>query len=402
MPFFTYKAKNGEGKIQRGQVEASSLQRAGETLIEKGLFVIDVKPVVENTFTQVTKKVKSVKFADVVIFTRQLASIVEAGLTLTMGITLLIEQAKPNMKILLIQILNDLESGVSFNQALAKHPKIFDKSYISLVRAGESSGSLDLILNRLADNMEERKDFQSKVKGAMIYPAVILLVMGVVGIIMMVVVVPKLLEVFNEFGADLPLPTKILIAISDFLTNFWWAIILIIIGLISAFMVWYRNDDSKRIVDNYIFKVPILGNLRKKTILTNFAQTLAMLIKAGVPLVESLSLAAEGMSSINYRDYLKVVGEKVEKGVALGTALGVYEDFPMVMAQMVKVGEETGKLDDILFKLSQYFKGEAERAVAGLMAAFEPVIMVVLGLAVGFVVIAIIMPIYDLTNQISA
>ncbi len=400
MPFYVYKARNTSGQIQKGRVEAVSEDKAAETLQERGLLVITLTPVAA-TGSLFAKKDPVMSFSDVVVFTRQLASMVEAGLTLTNSIALLVQQSKPAVRAVLGQVLSDLEGGLSFTAALEKHPKVFDKTYVHLVAAGESSGSLDLVLNRLADTMEEQKEFKGKIVGALIYPAVIIVVMIAVFIVMMVMVVPKLLEVFQEFGAELPWPTKVLMAVSNFFTNFWWLLLLIIAIVIFAAWVWYRNPESKRLVDVLLFKIPIIGNLRKKTILTNFTQTMSMLIKSGVPLVESLVLATDSVGSITYKDHFMTAKEKVEKGVSFGEAIGIYEDFPPIMPQMVQVGEETGKLDDMLSRLSRYFKSEAQQATAALLSAFEPMLMILLGLAVAFLVIAIIMPIYDLTGQIS-
>jgi type IV pilus assembly protein PilC len=402
MPFYNYRAKNSGGQIQRGKVEAVSQDKAAETLIEKGLFIINLTPVVENMWTAMGKNVGRMRLNDVVVFTRQLAAIVEAGLTLTTGLSLLVQQAKSSVRSVLSQLLADLEGGMSFSAALQKHPKVFAKSYTYLVQAGESSGSLDVVLNRLADTMEEQKEFKGKVVGALIYPIAVLLVMIAVVVVMMVAVIPKLLEVFEEFDAELPLPTKVLIAVSTFMTNYWWMMLVILAVLVMGFFIWYRGRDAKKAVDALLFKLPVYGDLRKKIILTNYNRTLSMLVHSGVSLVDSLRLASEAVDSINYRDHFDEIQAKIEKGVSFGAAVEIYDDFPMIMSQMIKVGEETGKLDDILAKLASYFKGESQRAVAGLMAAFEPLIMVILGLGVAFLVIAIIMPIYDLTNQISA
>lgn len=401
MPFYSYKARNSAGQTQKGRVEASSEETAAETLQERGLLVITLVPIAEGGGFLSGKSNKTMSFSDMVVFTRQLASMVEAGLTLTNSIALLTQQAKPSVKAVLAQVLSDLEGGSSFTTALEKHPKVFPKTYIYLVAAGESSGSLDTVLNRLADNMEEQKEFKSSIVGALIYPAVVLLVMVVVFIVMMVAVIPKLLEVFQEFGAELPWPTKVLIAMSNFLTNFWWLLLLIIAAVALIFWAWYRAPESKKLVDGLLYKIPIIGNLRKKTNLTNFTQTLSMLIKSGVPLVDSLTLATESINSPVYREYFTTAKDKVEKGVSFGEAIAIYEDLPPIMSQMILVGEETGKLDDMLFRLSRYFKGEAQAATAALMSAFEPALMILLGLAVAFLVIAIIMPIYDLTGQIS-
>lgn len=401
MPFFDYRVKTQTGKIQKGKVEAASISKAAETLQQKGLFIISIEPVMEGAALNIGGHKGQMKFDDVVVFTKQLAAIVESGLTLTTGINILIQQSTPSVKIVLEEILHDLESGKSFAQALEKHPKSFDKSYIYLVQAGESSGSLDIVLNRLADTMENQDEFRGKVTGALIYPAVVLVVMIGVVVIMMTMVIPKLIEVFEEFGADLPLPTKILMGMSKFFTDYWWVMLSGIAVIVAVFWVWYQNPDAQRIVDRFLGKVPIYGNLSRKVTLTNYTQTLAMLVRSGVPLVESLSLACESVNSIVLRDHFREIQEKVEKGISFGTAIEAYDDFPMIMSQMIKVGEETGKLDEILAKLSKYFNNEASTAIDGLMAAFEPILMVILGLVVAFLVIAIILPVYQLTDQIS-
>ena len=402
MPVYNYKVKDNTGRVQKGKVEAVSMERAADTLRERQLFIVSLTP--DNGGGLFGKKDgggSKMKFNDAVIFTRQLAAIVEAGLTLTTGISILLQQSKPAVRNVLSQLLSDLESGMSFSQALKKHPKTFDKSYVYLVQAGESSGSLDVVLNRLADHMEEQREFRGKVGGALIYPAAILIVMVVVIIVMMTMVLPKLLSIFDEFNAELPLPTKILMWVSNAFTTYWWVLLLATIAAVVVFMIWYRGIEAKRIVDRLIFKVPIYGDLRTKLILTNYTQTLAMLISSGVSMVDSLSLARESVTSIIFQDNLDVVGKQVERGISFGLALEPYKEFPMIMPQMIKVGEETGKIDEIMVNLSRYFSGEASRAVDGLMAAFEPIIMVLLGLVVAFLVVAIILPIYDLTNQVS-
>lgn len=400
MPFFNYRVRTEAGIAQSGKVEATTQEKAAAILQERGFFIVSLSPVKENLFFSSLAAGK-MKFAEVVIFTRQLAAIVEAGFTLNMGINLLMQQAIPRVRTIMAQLLADLEAGLSFSQSLAKHPKIFNKTYVYLIQAGESSGTLDVVLNRLADSMEEQKNFRGKVKGALVYPIAIFIVMIIVLVVMMTVVVPKLMEVFAEFDADLPLATQLLIGMSNAFLHWWWALLLGILAIIILFIVWYQGYEAKKIVDKFLFSLPVIGNLRKKTTLTSYTHTLGMLMQSGVPMIDSLSLSAEMIKSVNYQEHLNEVKNKVEKGVSIGVAMEEYEDFPMIMSQMIKVGEETGKLDQILFKLSRYFSGEAERALAGLMAALEPAIMLLMGIGVGFLVIAIIMPIYDLTNQVA-
>jgi type II secretory pathway component PulF len=251
----------------------------------------------------------------------------------------------------------------------------------------------------LAQNLEKDKEFRAKTKGAMIYPVIVLIAMLIVGFIMMVFVVPKLTAMYEDFGAELPLPTLILISIANFMTSFWWLFILLVFGGWLAFRKWYKTPLGQRKVDALLLKVPIIGALRQKIILTNFSRTLSLLLSSGVPLLSSLVIVSEAVGSVLYRSALTEVTKKVEKGVSLSRAMSIYDLFPGILHQMLAVGEETGKLDEVLLKLSTYFESESEQAVKNLTAAMEPLIMVVLGLGVGAMVIAIIMPIYSLTSQ---
>ena len=233
----------------------------------------------------------------------------------------------------------------------------------------------------------------------MIYPMIITIAMFVVAFIMMTFVVPKLTAMYSDFGAELPLMTRMLVGMSDFFVNFWWAILLGVGGSVYGFKRWRKTPTGDRTISRFLLKLPIIGVLLQKIMLTEFARTLALLLGAGVPLLESLDIVTEGMDNIVYREALKSAIGKVEKGMPLSEALAMHPVFPPILFQMVSVGEETGKLDQVLAKLSDYFDSESAQAVKNLTAAMEPMIMIVLGVGVGLMVIAIIMPIYNLTSQ---
>lgn len=401
MAYYTYKVKDQNGRVLSGKIEANSTAQAAITLKDKGYFVIKIQDLSKDFVSQLNISLERVSFADVVNFTRQLATMINAGLSLTNSLSILIEQSKSGLAVVLSKVLSDVESGSALYQAFEKHPKIFDKTYVQLVRAGELSGTLDQILIRLADNMETEKEFKSKVKGAMIYPAFIFATMIIAVVVVMVVVVPKLMQVFTEMNAELPTPTKILIAMSEFTQKFWWVGLIFLGILFAGFKVWLREEKSQIIFDKFLFQLPVFGKLRKKIVLTEFTRTFSLLLKSGINLVEALDVVAEGIDSILFRKHLIAIREKVEKGVSLGEALSLYPDFPPLIYQMVAVGEQTGKLDAILDKVAQYYHNESESAVNGLMKAMEPAIMLVIGVGVGFLAFAILMPIYDLTNQIA-
>ncbi|MBP7843013.1 type II secretion system F family protein, partial [Candidatus Woesebacteria bacterium] len=296
-------------------------------------------------------------------------------------------------------ILQDVEGGNAFADAIAKHKKIFSRLYIQLVRAGETGGVLDTVLERLADNMEKEKEFKAKTKGALIYPVIVIIAMFAVGIIMMIFVIPKLTEMYKDFGAELPLVTRVLIGLSDAMVKFWWIFGAGIAGFIYAAKQYYKTELGRYKIDELKLKIPIFGELQKKVILTEFSRTLALLLGSGITLLEAISIVTDSVENVVYRTALTEVSKQVEKGSSLSGALSHYDSFPTILHQMMSVGEETGKLDEVLKKLSVYFEQESEHAIKNMTTAIEPMIMIVLGLGVGAMVIAIIMPIYNLTSQ---
>lgn len=399
MPIFVYTAKNNHNETVHGKVEAQNRSQAAALLANRNLLVITVSSAGGSSFLPFTGAFKKIKHEDLVNFTRQLSTMVSAGLPLATSLTILREQNNPSMTEVVSSLLREIEGGSPFAKALEKQPEVFDRIYVQLVRAGEIGGVLDKVLDKLAENLEKDKDFRAKTRGAMIYPIIVLIAMVIVAFVMMVFVIPKLTEMYVDFGAELPLPTLILISVANFSARFWWLFLVLLAAGAAAFRNWYRTPLGQRKVDAFLFRMPIIGVLRQKIILTNFARTLSLLLSSGVPLLSSLTIVLESMSSVLYREAMKEVTEKAEKGVPLSRALSVYELFPGILHQMIAVGEETGKLDEVLLKLSRYFESESEQAVKNLTTAMEPLIMVVLGLGVGAMVIAIIMPIYSLTAQ---
>ena len=399
MPFFKYTAKNEFGENIKGKVEARNIKQAAAELGVRKLLVIDVHPLTEDSFASIKGLLFGVKFNDVVNFTRQLSTMISAGLPLANALSILVQQSKAEMSRLVAAVLQDVEGGNTFTKALSKHPDVFTSIYIQLVNAGEVGGVLDDILARLANNMEKTKEFRAKTRGAMIYPVIVVLAMIAVASIMMIFVIPKLSAMYDDFGAELPLPTLILITISNFMVNFWWLILLLIGGGIFAFREWVKTHAGRVAYDRFLLKIPIMGDLMKKITLTEFARTLSLLLGAGISLLQALEIVTQGVDNIIYKEALQDVYKQVEKGVPVSKALGQYDDFPPILFQMMSVGEETGKLDEVLGKLATYFEQESEQAVKNLTAAIEPLIMIVLGIGVGAMVIAVILPIYNLTSQ---
>ncbi|HET7098815.1 MAG TPA: type II secretion system F family protein [Patescibacteria group bacterium] len=397
---FNYKAKDKEGRLVTGEVEAASTSDAARLVKSKGLYVISITPKIDSPFTIIERFRNRVTPKDTATFTRQLSTMINAGLPITEALLILRSQSKGSMQKIVAQILADVEAGESFSTSLARHPKIFSPTYIALVKSGEVGGVMDVVLLRLADNLEKMQEFGGKVKGALIYPAIIVVGMLVVGLVMMIFVIPRLTSLYSEFNADLPLPTLILIGMSNFVINFWFIIVLLIIAGLYFFKTYRATPIGRRKTDELMFKLPVFGDLQRQIILTELTRTLSLMVGAGVPILEALNITSGVVGNSVISDALKDSAKQVEKGFPIAFAFARHpEAFPFILSQMVAVGEETGKMDDVLTKISHIFEVESDEKVKGLTAAIEPLVMVLLGLGVGFLVIAVILPIYNLTSQ---
>ncbi len=398
MNVYQYKAKTKKNDTIFGKIEATDVHEATAALRERGLFVISVTEYQESSLLKLFK-FSRISPNDVVNFTRQLSTMITAGLPLTDALVILQAQSPPAMQKVIDIVRRDVEGGMTLSKSMEKHPKVFSQVYVSLVMAGESAGVLDKILARLADTLEKQKEFRSKTQGALIYPMIVMVAMGVVAFIMMVFVIPKLTAMYKDFGAQLPTPTKILIGVSNFVSSFWYIVLLGTGGLIALYQAYNKTPEGRLRIDRLKLQMPIFGNIRTKVALVELTRTLSLLVGAGISLLTALEIVLGALDNKVFYNALEKVTKSVEKGQSFSNALARSDEFPILMNQMVSVGEETGKLDEVLLKVSTYFESESETAVKGLTTAMEPLIMIVLGVGVGFLIIAIILPIYNLTNQ---
>ena len=400
MKRFIYKAKDKSGQIVTGEVEASSDQVAAKLVRSKGLIVISLRIKREFGLNLIKKFKDRITFADVSTFTRQLATMVNAGLPITEALVILRSQAKGSMQKMAAQVLADVEGGEALSTALSRHPKVFSPTYIALVKSGEVGGVMDEVLVRLADNLEKQQEFRGRVKGALIYPAIIIVGMVIVGFIMMIFVIPRLTSLYSEFDAELPTPTRILIGLSNFVIHFWPLFLILFGAGFYGFSLYRKTPQGRRKIDELIFKIPIFGDLQRQIILTELTQTLSLMVGAGVSILEGLNITAGVVGNMVIADALRDAAKQVEKGFPVAFSFAKHpEAFPFILSQMVAVGEETGKMDEVLTKVSHIFETESDQKVKALTSAIEPIVMVILGLGVGFLVIAIILPIYNLTSQ---
>lgn len=395
MQQFNYTVKDKAGITRKGLVEAVDPRAASQILHDRGYVVIKVEPKKND----LTFGFGGVGIGPIANFTRQLATMISSGLPLTESLVVLQKQTE-NKKLqeVIQQLGDDIQGGSTFAASLSKHPKEFSVAYINIVKAGESSGTLDKVLGKLADTLEKQREFQAKVKGAFVYPAIILVAMGLVMAVILIFVIPKLSELYTQLNITLPLPTVIMIGLSNFTIRFWW--LLIILGVLGSIALrrYRATEAGALVIDKLILKVPIMGKLNRDSSLTEFTRTLSSLITAGVPILEGLKIAADVATNAIHRQAVKKTISLVEKGAQLSKALGQDDVFPAIVPQMVAVGEETGKIDDVLAKVSNYFELEVDHQVKNLTASLEPIIMIVLGVMVALLVISVILPIYSLTS----
>lgn len=401
MKRFKYKAKDKTGQVVFGEVEASTINQAAKLIRQRDLVVISLKKVTELRFNPLKSLQERITGGDITTFTRQLATMINSGLPLTEALLVLRAQTKGGMQKVASQILADVEEGESLSSSMSKHPNVFSKSYVALLKSGEMGGVLDEVLVRLANNLEKSQEFSGKVKGALIYPIIIIVGMVGVALIMIIFVIPRMLTLYEQFDAELPFATKALMAISDFMANFW-PILLVLFGvLVYGFKAYRGTKAGRRKIDEKLLQIPLLGPLQQQILLTDLTRTLSMMVGSGVSIIESLIISADVVTNVVISNALEDVARMVEKGFPVAFAFSRHPDaFPYLLSQMIAVGEETGKMDEVLEKVSHVFEVESDQKLKALTSAVEPIILIFLGIGVAFLVIAVIMPIYNLTTQL--
>jgi len=396
---FIYRAKDLTGKDYKGSIQSPDAHSGASLLRKKGLIVISLnekQPVGSKFLGRFFNKVS---FSELVIATRQLATMVSAGLVLSDAIDILQEQASSKtFRKALLEISQDVKGGLTLAQSLGRFPNIFPRLYINLVKSGEASGKLDTVLLQMADGLEKEREFQARVRGAMIYPTVVLTMMAVVIFIMMMFVIPKLVVLYQQSTIELPLPTKILIFTSNLFVNFWWLGIILLIATIVALKRWSKTEEGNYFLGRLLLRIPIVGKIITNVTLTNFNRTFGLLTAAGIPLLESIGIVSDQIENPVFKKALKDAYGGVEKGLPLSSLL-ISGVFPKIVGQMIRVGEETGRVDQIFLKLAEYFESESDHLIKNLTVAIEPIVLIVLGIGVGFLVISIILPIYKLTTS---
>ena len=397
---YRYTALNEEGSASAGLIEASDEHQAADILRSKKLLITSLEVKRQTSFLEAINGKKKVGSKELATITRQLATMITAGLPLTQSLDVLAQQTKNStLKNTIKEIIRDIDGGLSFSKSLEKRPEVFPRLYISLVKAGEASGNLEKILSKLADSLESSAEFNSKIKGALIYPVIIVIAMAGVITIMMVFVIPQMKGVYDSLNAELPLSAKMLIALSNLFTNQWYIIIALVAGVFYGYKQFAKTLKGKYVLSDVGKRMPVFGKLNTEVQLTQFIETLGLLISSGVPILDALDISKETLTDIRFQEAAASIAQAVEKGQTLAAAVKAQPIFPIIVPQMVAIGEQTGKLDEVLAKVGHAFEEESANTVKNLSTALEPIIMIFLGVSVGFLIFSLILPIYGVLNH---
>lgn len=404
MATFSYLGKYASGQTVSGVVEAKSIEEAKALLRERALQVITLKEKLQTGFISgIEGLLNRVTAKDITFFSRQFSVLINASIPIVRALKTLTRQTtNTRFKLVIADIAAAVEGGAKLSQAMAHYPKIFDQFFVHMVRAGETTGRLDQVLEYLADEKEKDYGLKSRIRGAMIYPAVILTAMIIIGALMMIYVVPKLAEVITQGGGELPWTTKLLLSTSYVMSHYWW-LMLFLLAVASVSVYLYAHTVSGLYyLDHLKLKLPVLGKLNQQIALTRFAVSLSNLLASGVPVVRSLEIAADIVGNTVYKELIQKAVVEVQGGNPIATVFMHQKNIPTIVPQMIAIGEETGKLDEILKKLANFYNREIDSTLSALTSLIEPMVIILLGIGAAIIVTGILLPIYSATSTIGS
>ncbi len=400
MPKFIYKAKKNPSDIVEGMIVADNRTSAIQKISTMGYYLISIDEYIKSK--DILKGgigifQGRISLKDVTNFTRQLSDLLESGLTVVKALGLLRDQAEnKKLKDIISDIRDFCIDGNPLSGALAKHPEIFSNLFVSMVKSGETGGALENILKRLADFNEKQLEIQTKIRSALAYPILMSIVGGITIIVLLTFVIPKMISMFGDLGQNLPIPTLILISISDAIKNYWWLILSVIFAASFIFMRLYNSKEGRFAIDNFKLNMPIFGALIKKTEIARFAETLATLLQNGVPILESLNVVSDTVNNAVIKRQIKKVSTYVKDGTDMSYGFSKSSVIPPLVVNMIAVGEESGRVEKSLFKVAESYERESDAAIKVMMSLLEPILILVLGLIVGFIVISMLLPIFEI------
>lgn len=399
---FVYTARDpSTGQKVKAQVQADNEAAAAKLIQKEGLAPLEIKVLDDRSNNPISKFRNRITTKDKVVFSRQMATLINAGLPLVQSLRNVVSQTDNKaFKVVINQIITDIEGGKSFSEALSKHPKVFNDVYVNMIAAGEVSGTLDKALERIANQQEKDAEIISKIRGAMAYPAIVVIVMcGVVGF-MVVKVMPQVENIYKDIpGATLPLITRILLAISHFTTKYWWIVILLFIFIVFATSRYARTGPGRRVIDGWKMHAWPIGTLFMKVYMARFARTGETLVASGIPLIKMLEIVGKAINNVHIEESVKKATEKVKGGKSLADSLEGDPNFLPLLPNMLRIGEESGSLEEMLGKTADYYEKEVDNQIKAISTIIEPVLMVVLGVVAFIIVAAVLLPIYGLAGK---
>lgn len=393
---YHYKARDGkDGSLVTGEVQADNEQAAVKLIMERKLFPVSVSD--EAPTTALFGKNASVKAKDRIIFTRQLSTLIGAGLPLVQSLrTVRGQVASKPLQTIIDAVIANVEGGSTLSNAFSAHPKVFNQVYVSLIAAGESSGTLDTTLERLANQQEKDAAIASKIRGAMIYPAIVMAVVIGVLIFMLTTVLPQVGSLYTDLNKTLPLLTQLLLGISDFVVRFWWLVIIVLGGGLYALRNYAKSSVGRRELDDIKMHIPVFGTLFMKVYMARYARTLGTLVQSGLPLLQALEITKDAVNNVVVAETIDESIKQVRGGKALSDTLEGKKTFLPLVSQMIKIGEQSGTIDQMLDRVAGFYENEVDDEVKNLSTTIEPVMMVFLGVTVGLIVLAVLLPVYSL------
>jgi type IV pilus assembly protein PilC len=399
MPMFEYTARAPSGQIQKGQLDVPSKDEVSAYLRKNRLILVNVREAPKQI--SLSFGGQRIRTRDIVIFTRQFATMINAGLPLVQSLNILAQQTENKaLRDVTKAVVYDVESGHTLADAFSKHPKAFTDLYVNMVAAGEAGGILDTILLRLATFLEKNDALVRKVKGAMVYPGVIISVAIIAIAVLLVFVIPTFENMFASAGMELPLPTRIVIGMSNGLINYWWMALLIIGAVVFGIRQYYSTSNGRRQIDGMLLRAPVLGDLLRKSAVSRFTRTLGTLVSSGVSILDGLEITAKTAGNSVIHDAVMESRQSIAGGETIAAPLEKSKVFPPMVISMIAVGEQTGGMDEMLSKIADFYDEEVDVAVSALLSLMEPAMIVVLGVIVGGMVIAMYLPIFDMMNAI--
>ncbi len=400
MPVYKYKAINESGKSLQGVVDADSPKAATDKLKREGVFLSSLQEVKKDKGRGILR-LRGISSSELAVTTRQFSTLISAGLPLEASLQALGEQTEdPRLSQVLTEVKDKISEGSSLANAMTEHKAVFSDLYINIVRAGESSGTLDIVLLRLADFLEKQSALRARVRSAMVYPIFMFLIGSGVLFFMMSYVIPRIAKIFEESSSSLPLITVVLISFSNFISNNLIALLVILGAVIFLVFRFKKTDRGNQFYDRLIFKIPIFGKIAKLVAISRFTRTLGTLIGSGIPLLEALEIGEAVVGNSVYVQTLKNVRENVREGTSLATPLRESGVFPPLVTRMIAVGEQTGEMEEMLVKIADIYDLQVETVVSTLTSLLEPVMILIMGVIIGFIVFAILLPIFELTSTI--